>query len=285
MKAKGTQTEERTVKGKPKKTGGDKRKKEATKRLKGNRGFTLIELLVVIAIIAILAAILFPVFARARQKAHQATCQGNLKQIAMAIIQYADDYDGAGVMSFTARCYRDQAATDMAPGGICNSALALGRYGAGWADFNVVGSGEPIPVSGWRINPLWQCKGNGTGTYKMLAGRGGGYWRWELNGASEWGQLGNPVRAGLVGDAWGWTAMTAAQPSAVYGYWWHFITPRSPDNIRAGPPDYNSAAYRSNFDSYTPHNGGNNMAFVDGHVKRLDARQMMDTDWWGEAFK
>jgi prepilin-type N-terminal cleavage/methylation domain len=56
--------------------------------------FTLIELLVVIAIIAILAAILFPVFAQARQKARQAACASNLKQIGIAIIQYTQDYDG-----------------------------------------------------------------------------------------------------------------------------------------------------------------------------------------------
>jgi len=52
------------------------------------RGFTLIELLVVIAIIAILAAILFPVFARAREKARQASCESNLKQIALALHNY-----------------------------------------------------------------------------------------------------------------------------------------------------------------------------------------------------
>jgi len=57
------------------------------------RGFTLIELLVVIAIIAILAAILFPVFARAREKARQASCQSNLKQLALAALMYAQDYD------------------------------------------------------------------------------------------------------------------------------------------------------------------------------------------------
>jgi prepilin-type N-terminal cleavage/methylation domain-containing protein/prepilin-type processing-associated H-X9-DG protein len=56
-------------------------------------GFTLIELLVVIAIIAILAAILFPVFARAREKARQTSCLSNLKEIALAEIMYVQDYD------------------------------------------------------------------------------------------------------------------------------------------------------------------------------------------------
>ena len=59
-----------------------------------NRGFTLIELLVVIAIIAILAAILFPIFVAAKESGKRAYCQSNLKQLAMATLKYADDYDG-----------------------------------------------------------------------------------------------------------------------------------------------------------------------------------------------
>src|SRR5690606_11463989 len=57
------------------------------------RGFTLIELLVVIAIISILAAILFPVFARARESARRASCLSNLKQIGLASMMYVQDYD------------------------------------------------------------------------------------------------------------------------------------------------------------------------------------------------
>jgi prepilin-type N-terminal cleavage/methylation domain-containing protein/prepilin-type processing-associated H-X9-DG protein len=61
--------------------------------------FTLIELLVVIAILAIIAAILFPVFAQTREKARQATCLSNLKQISVALMAYAQDYDETFVMA------------------------------------------------------------------------------------------------------------------------------------------------------------------------------------------
>jgi prepilin-type N-terminal cleavage/methylation domain-containing protein/prepilin-type processing-associated H-X9-DG protein len=66
------------------------------KQMNGQRrlkAFTLIELLVVIAIIAILAAILFPVFARARENARRASCMSNLKQISLGMLQYTQDYD------------------------------------------------------------------------------------------------------------------------------------------------------------------------------------------------
>ena len=58
-----------------------------------NAAFTLIELLIVIAIITILAAILFPVFARARENARRSACQSNLKQLGLGIAQYTQDYD------------------------------------------------------------------------------------------------------------------------------------------------------------------------------------------------
>jgi prepilin-type N-terminal cleavage/methylation domain-containing protein/prepilin-type processing-associated H-X9-DG protein len=90
-------------------------------------GFTLIELLVVIAIIAILAAILFPVFAKAREKARQASCQSNEKQIGLALLQYYQDYDE----KFPAGDYNGQApvpASTTAP-----TIGTAGTDGIGWA--------------------------------------------------------------------------------------------------------------------------------------------------------
>ena len=68
--------------------------------MKRRNGFTLIELLVVIAIIAILAAILFPVFARARENARKSNCQSNLKQIGLGFAQYIQDYDERWPISY-----------------------------------------------------------------------------------------------------------------------------------------------------------------------------------------
>src|SRR5919198_238945 len=73
---------------------------EGGRPMKRRVGFTLIELLVVIAIIAILAAILFPVFAQAREKARSSACLSNLKQVGMATRMYTQDYDDVLVPNY-----------------------------------------------------------------------------------------------------------------------------------------------------------------------------------------
>ena len=91
--------------------------------------FTLIELLVVIAIIAILAAILFPVFARARENARRASCQSNLKQIALAFKQYTQDYDERYPMKH----WMTDTYTGVAPDGSTCTGGGVDCPGTGWS--------------------------------------------------------------------------------------------------------------------------------------------------------
>jgi len=97
------------------------------------QGFTLIELLIVIAIIAILAAILFPVFARAREKARQASCASNEKQIGIAMLMYSDDYDG--MMPVNSQ-YADEVPDFAGPGGVYNWIACVHPYTKNWKIFS-----------------------------------------------------------------------------------------------------------------------------------------------------
>jgi prepilin-type processing-associated H-X9-DG protein len=203
---------------------------------------------------------------------------------------YADDNDGYGPISHAAGCFTD--GTGRLPGGFCNSALSLRDYDAGWADYYMqdIGTGMEHTVSNWKLNPLWICEGGGRrSTYKMFAHRGGTWNAWQVAGGSIAGNVRSPAAAGLVGDAWGYDRMTGAlsgTPGAVYGYWWHFITPCYPGDINGGAPDYNGNYCQRYWSSITAHNGRTNMAFCDGHVKSLSAREMIgDMDWWVAAFQ
>jgi len=205
------------------------------------RGFTLVELLVVIAIIAVLAAILFPVFAKAREKARQVACSSDLRQVALAVSQYLEDSDEVAPLA----------------GGYITWYQVHPRYGIGWLRkaytyvrnlqvYQCPTNSTPIfgySMNGWTMSQIDRLVNEAMGPYKP-----------DLNPA--------PTQTPWIFD--GYNPGTAGAPD------WVSLNTADCD------PD-NSASRSRKFpyhwvDLYFPgvHNGGNNVAFLDGHVK-----------WWG----
>lgn len=139
-----------------------------------NRAFTLIELLVVIAIIAILAAILFPVFAQAREKARQTSCLSNMKQVALGLIMYTQDYDE----QFPRADYTLPAGTPgpLNPGATGGFALRINHYKwQAWVLPYIKNSQVFFCPSRRRDEVAWstngESKGNGYALNLSLSGR------------------------------------------------------------------------------------------------------------------
>jgi prepilin-type N-terminal cleavage/methylation domain-containing protein/prepilin-type processing-associated H-X9-DG protein len=120
------------------------------------RGFTLIELLVVIAIIAILAAILFPVFAKAREKARQTTCLAHVKQLATAVLSYAQDYDEL----LPRVCMRATGATSWESW--ADVVLPYAKNSQVFHCPSDARGGSPLSY-GWNVGSWWWPKLNGVG--------------------------------------------------------------------------------------------------------------------------
>jgi prepilin-type N-terminal cleavage/methylation domain-containing protein/prepilin-type processing-associated H-X9-DG protein len=208
------------------------------------KGFTLIELLVVIAIIAILAAILFPVFARAREKARQASCQSNEKQIVLACIMYKADYDGRFPQN-------------------CSSSSTTGCAAPGWDWMEVT---QPYVKS----VQLFDCpstefavSGCAPGVPRSFSGRRGGYAA-NAGRPGVIGQIGN----GPVGHSW----HRAGPKESVFGDVATLIAILESDNgcgmfCGVGHAGADSGSTTGWDRRRTSHNDGMNVAYYDGHVK------------------
>lgn len=149
--------------------------------------FTLIELLVVIAIIAILAAILFPVFAQAREKARAASCLSNEKQIGLALMQYIQDYDEtyprAVFSTNPAQPFWNDWSNAITWDNVVNPYIKNGKAGTN-ADFNNIGRGGQI----------FECPSDSKGKVSWLNGRSG----MTYSCASSWqGDQTRPLKMGL----------------------------------------------------------------------------------------
>jgi prepilin-type N-terminal cleavage/methylation domain-containing protein/prepilin-type processing-associated H-X9-DG protein len=280
------------------------------------RGFTLIELLVVIAIIAILAAILFPVFARAREKARQISCLSNMKQLGMALMMYAQDWDDT-----YPRCYIYM---DPSKGGsagyhhwsgitapyvtnwnvyVCPSDPNKGVQPTNGSMYNGTGFDNQAPRLSYVANEFLMGRGS-TATARL-------YYQGVMTGAVD-----APADTIALTDA-------TSHPGA----WWggssvsgNALKSHRPTNPCAPPSNNNDAANNTagatyidigtalseianadansdkgidNTDSaqtfldYTQpdrHNGGANYTFADGHAKWLTFQTVMNNKLYGDHF-
>ena len=252
------------------------------------RGFTLIELLVVIAIIAILASILFPVFAKAREKARQSACLSNCKQLGMAVMQYAQDYDetyprtsylaGDGVKDYTwtivvqpyvANVQIFRCPSDPNP---CPPCVKSGVTYVQVPLFSYLPNYNVIPAHDW--NPVGLGTIDEPASTIMLSER-------------------RPLfdSAGAAISSWkGCSAFNPDQPNAVpYG----FATMADANSglaastLASGQVTDNKSIptqiYRTNWQA---HNGGENFMFADGHAKWMTLSSTLDPSnfLWGRKW-
>lgn len=240
------------------------------------RGFTLIELLVVIAIIALLAAILFPVFARARENARKSTCQSNLKQIGLGFAQYVQDQDGLYptenygtdqgeigwaqmVQPYLKSIQVYQCPSESQPQNPYIEDISAG-YQYVWYNYtdyfyneNFVRSAEPYGTEAWNGKPLRDA------------------------------QLAGAAKTVLLGDSFNdWQGALDFQPTT-FGYF---------KFVYSSEGFYTSFTYHATPMAMQRHLDGANYAFADGHVKWLKhssisrgyAGYLPQSDGWSQPY-
>ena len=266
---------------------------------RSHKGFTLIELLVVIAIIALLAAILFPVFARARENARRTSCANNLKQIGLGFAQYTQDNDGRFPMTRINWAF-NVADNDYTPGYVPDrdfgAACDFKHYGWEHSIYPYVKSGQMFRCPSANQN-LPEYKNTGVDNAAWSAGitqyasnrRVTGQWSYSVDGDTSPGK-----------DQWGWGARTAADSQLTFpaatilamdgpaggmsattvdeeGGWGAADTPaeNSIDGMMGTVPHQQTGALGkdqsdwggANIAPARRHLDGGNYLFTDGHVK------------------
>jgi prepilin-type N-terminal cleavage/methylation domain-containing protein/prepilin-type processing-associated H-X9-DG protein len=241
-------------------------------RRSNRSAFTLIELLVVIAIIAILAAILFPVFAQARAKARQAACLSNQKQIALAAMQYVQDYDEMLPVNNGSYLPANPASVNTV---LATWMLQLHPYAKNWDIYRCPDSRFPdqvtvtnFPAAGQQV----RLPQRSLGANEWIVGRvgagaiiAGTATPQPLSQAS----LGRVAETPLIADSLYLVfndprRVAAASSSSVDPFQWNH-----PNNGGANGAATNPANAR--------HSGGSNIVFADGHVKWQHQNTMLQT--------
>lgn len=247
------------------------RKTAFTRRVcHGARGFTLIELLVVIAIIAIIAAILFPVFARVREKARQATCLSNLKQLGAAVLMYVGDYDET--FPFVLNCSANTTVKWGANTGDTGKWPAVPRVTGMEPQFQLMTVVAPYVKNA----NVWYCPTVGPDyVWQAIVNEGG--WK---KGATMRDQgttyAYNYLAGRLVGDDWRPEILLGGKSCAILpdaSRWPILLDEPGGFGFTGNLADPLSGA--------VPHSGGTNVAYGDGHAKYHHLKKADGGNWLG----